>query len=398
MCFDHSQNSFPLCKTFTRTFVPHAISRSRLVSPTCLYRSAANCALPSSPSNATMDLTHRKVAVSHGPRSTGNLTSHNTVAGSETRRRLAVLRRRAQTRAVASKATPAFLSLPGELRNLIYEYVAAQETWVRNPKNPAVPRIAYHAFIYPRPVSPTVRTRYGTSAHPMTKVCHQVRSEFSYVVLNRDLGATERQRVAFVSNFNFDSLLEQLKREPSLKPGGGLLIILRITEPIEEKPSGLGRWMASCTPKSQGTSTHVVHIIHGQEYQVNFEIHPESWPLSTDASAKWMQDCIARVHSGGQRRGDFSIYNRHLNMFTRLKEVLERWKTASHDAQQPPYFKYVRNRWRPKRFADEMIERQHKRRKLCEGGEWNVVEGFDIYGDKDEEYEQLLHDIGDWTL
>ena len=50
-----------------------------------------------------------------------------------------------------------------------------------------------------------------------------------------------------------------------------------------------------------------------------------------------------------------------------------------------------------KRCADHS-QRQEKRRKLIEEGEWEISEGCDVYGDRDERYNKLLEALEKWEL
>ena len=370
-------------------------------------------------STAPSLINHHTIAVPKSLVSAGAGISSNTISSSRTDRKIALPRKLNGAGPSTSETSPTLLGLPRKLRNLIYNCVAADFHWLQNPKNELVPC----ATTIPPTLQHTLNGKRGTTSpfaitsHPFTMVCRQVRTEFSEQTRNHSSGTSPR--IAHVIDNNFEYLLRQLQSYPSFQTPCELIVYLDFTKPIAEDSLSFhnwvehwqpfGKWVEACKPlyAAEGEPCHF--LIHDKVYNITFRLHlgfPHRWKdaflgkISKDINAcrrlATKSDYWSRKHK--HNHGD------KIPILSRMELCLRSWVTSSGAERHTDSFKHRRNRGlaanvgiKRKRYA-EPDKRQEKRQKLCEEGEWTIEEGFDIYGDKDEDYEQLIESLKAWML
>ena len=162
--------------------------------------------------------------------------------------------------------TSRFLSLPGELRNLIYEYATEGLVLTHNPANPQNPCTCRYYFANGSLV------HYEAGPHALTQVCHQLRKEF-LTTLTTSKTTITNMRAARVVDYDSEPLLAHLKRYPGLQSPCQLEIQLQFTQEGAENWHSFLYWLCVCQidrPCNGSNDDEIMHTIHGHLYHIKF--------------------------------------------------------------------------------------------------------------------------------
>lgn len=305
--------------------------------------------------------------------------SSNTTAVPEPRK---VLPLKATTRLNnRSKKRTTLLGLPGEIRNQIYYYLVANYCFVTNTKGPQILRASH-------PLVSKLRS-FAIGTLTFLEVCRQIRSELTSLLQDHSIGTSVRS--AHIVDYKFHDFLEHLKAYPPLKTPCKLQVFLDVTAPDSLDYQGLSEWLEACEPTSNGPAGFAHHMIHGVEYCVCI------WAVSGSphsAPDEWRK--LSKMLTT-MRHFEYNAYLRRGVMLNRIACAFKDWRLATPVGQQLTLYKYALFAWRPKRYPEDS-GRQEKRRKLIEESEWEIDEGYDIFGGKDVKYESLLEDMEAWSI
>ncbi|KAK3717431.1 hypothetical protein LTR37_005821 [Vermiconidia calcicola] len=219
--------------------------------------------------------------------------------------------------------------------------------------------------------------------HPLQQVCHQIRSEFSSFLIKHR--GSSIPRVLYVVDYKFHFTLVHLERYPSLHTQSRIMFISDLTTPGAEDMLQLREFGNAFQPTvlNSRNFSNANYAVNGTQYRISFVPPMASLHHRKDDWHKKVHLLALRAHQHGYP----AVYHTLMHMFVGMVY----WSpadTSVSEHRKEPRLKYFAPT-RPKRHAEE-VERQSKRRKLVEEGEWEIEEGFDIYGDADEQYEKLL--------
>lgn len=206
-----------------------------------------------------------------------------------------------------------------------------------------------------------------------------------------DVGAkVQSSRHACVNDFKMLSLTKELEQCPSIQSPTALCIEVQLTILPLRYPGELIEWLEHYNVED-GTTT-VCMISYLPVFQVQAPQFHSKPTLAYAKAAGHFSDKLADFCSRKRRELGRKPF-RKTNLGPAVNDIRSKTINALRKGEKYRVKNFVLRSVLGKHHT-KAAERQEKRRKLCEEGEWNLEEGFDLYGDKDEEYHKLLEGIG----
>ncbi|KAK5123523.1 hypothetical protein LTR85_002561 [Meristemomyces frigidus] len=343
---------------------------------------------------------------------------------------------------------PTLLTLPGELRNLIYEFaaIARHKSELPRPVAPASLQTTYPAARRAREtlrresnatvdpgqwtrkfcvkvfmcrdgiLLPMISAHRGEktvwTVHPLAHLSCQTRREFL-----AHLYKTRMSKANFrftVTDFDFTELFKVTQQHPSTK-ARMLLVLLKTAKNASPLLDNLQQWSAAYRAHAAEDPllARAYKLIYGSRFRVRFEqsnTMPETPLILYGNILARLQALPKDADDGGSLALDL-LY--HYDYQLALAQVAA-WEAEGEGphgerlamAQRQPEAKdaHPTRLLARKRLASPINdgfginERQWKRREMERLGRWAVDEGYDARGSKDESYGQMLDGLAGLQL